>query len=404
MLGALLWSAALGAPIVGAQRGELAPTPLDAPANSARPQRFAGIHASDVGAVACMGDSEMLGMFMKVKRLFPDVLKSDLYTVGASIGCGDGSGDGQSEPFETLATLLRAASPGLRGASHGSVYTARDLATDYFWERNSDLWVHCGDAKHEAQCGFNVAVTGAAFNDSTTPSLIEQVSPLAERLRRADPPIEGWTVVTLWAGGMDLLAQLADYATQDPVPAWRASAGRLLQRMRQELPGPTYVNVIAPLGSDRETGERVWALRRDALGGTPWMDVLASNPVWRAVGGWVPESSIVNINGSRKIDGEVAALAASFTDMLGDLQRAHSDERRFVVRVQPLLARLESRPGFFDPVMGTHPLAPLSEATARALLQNMVSPPEAQVRDAATLVNRSWADLGLGEVGGLLIR
>ena len=41
---------------------------------------------------------------------------------------------------------------------------------------------------------------------------------------------------------------------------------------------------------------------------------------------------------------------------------------------------------------------------ARALLQNMVSPPEAQVRDAATLVNRSWADLGLGEVGGLLIR
>ena len=82
-----------------------------------------------------------------------------------------------------------------------------------------------------------------------------------------------------------LLAQLAEYATQDPVPAWRASAGRLLQRMRQELPGPTYVNVIAPLGSDRETGERVWALRRDALGGTPWMDVLASNPVWRAVGG-----------------------------------------------------------------------------------------------------------------------
>ena len=134
------------------------------------------------------------------------------------------------------------------------------------------------------------------------------------------------------------------------------------------------------------------------------MDVLANNPVWRAVGGWVPDSIIVNIDSSRKIDGEMAALAASFTDMLGDLQRAHSDERSFVVRVQPLLARLESRPGFYDRVTGTHPLAPLSEATARALLQNMVSPPEAQVRDAATLVNRSWADLGLGEVGGLLIR
>ena len=73
--------------------------------------------------------------------------------------------------------------------------------------------------------------------------------------------------------------------------------------------------------------------------------------------------------------------------------------------MQPLLARLESRPGFYDRVLGTqYPLAPLSEATARALLQNMVSPPEAQVRDAATLVNRTWADLGLGEVGGLLIR
>ena len=404
MLGALLSSAALGAPIVGAQRGELAPTPLDAPANSTRPLRFAGIHASDVGAVACMGDSEMLGAFMNVKRLFPDILKDRHIILGASIGCGDGSDDGQSEPLETLATLLRAASPGLRGASHGSVYTTRDLATDYFWERNSEYMFHCSNAKHEAQCGFNVAATGAAFNDSATPSLLEQVRPLAERLRRADPPIEGWTVVTLWAGGLDLLMHVAGNATQDPVPAWRASADRLLQRMRQELPGPTYVNVVAPLGSDRETGERVWALRRDALGGTPWMDVLASNPVWRAVGGWVPESSIVNINGSRKIDGEVAALAASFTDMLGDLQRAHSDERSFVVRVQPLLARLESRPGFYDRLTGTHPLAPLSEATARALLQNMVSPPEAQVRDAATLVNRSWADLGLGEVGGLLIR
>ena len=208
----------------------------------------------------------------------------------------------------------------------------------------------------------------------------------------------------LWAGGIDLLAQLADNATQDPVPAWRASADRLLQRMRQELPGPTYVNVIAPLGSDRETGEHVWALRRDALGGTPWLDVLGNNPVWRAVGGRIPVANNVDSKRNRKIDGEVAALAASFTDMLGDLQRAHSDERSFVVRVQPLLARLESRPGFYDRVLGTHPLAPLSEATARALLQNMVSPPEAQVRDAATLVNRSWADLGLGEVGGLLIR
>ena len=400
MLGALLLSAALGAPIVGAQRGELAPTPLDAPANFTRPLRFAGIHASDVGAVACMGDSEMLGMFMKVKRLFPDILKAQ-FALGASIGCGDGSDDGQSEPFETLATLLRAASPGLRGASNGGVYNMREVATNYFWERNSDHMFHCGDANHEAQCGFNVAATGAAFNDST---LLEQVRPLAERLRRADPPIEGWTVVTLWAGGLDLLMHVAGNATQDPVPAWRASAGRLLQRMRQELPGPTYVNVIAPLGSDRETGEHVWALRRDALGSTPWMDELANNRAWRAVVGWAPMSNVVNVKSNRKIDGEVAALAASFTDMLGDLQRAHSDERSFVVRVQPLLARLESRPGFFDPVLGTHPLAPLSEATARALLQNMVSPPEAQVRDAATLVNRSWADLGLGEVGGLLIR
>ena len=390
--------------MVGGQRGELAPTPLDASANSTPPLRFAGIHASDVGAVACMGDSEMLGMFMKVKRLFPDVLTANHFTPGASIGCGDGSGDGQSEPFETLATLLRAASPGLRGASHGSVYTTRDLATDYLdylWERKSDHMFHCGDANHEAQCGFNVAATGAAFNDST---LLEQVSPLAERLRRADPPIEGWTVVTLWAGGIDLLMHVAGNATQDPVPAWRASADRLLQRMRQELPGPTYVNVVAPLGSDRETGERVWALRRDALGGTPWMDVLGNNRAWRAVVGWAPVTSNVNSKSSRKIDGEVAALAASFTDMLGDLQRAHSDERSFVVRVQPLLARLESRPGFYDRMLGTHPLAPLSEATARALLQNMVSPPEAQVRDAATLVNRSWADLGLGEVGELLIR
>ena len=403
MLGALLSSAALGAPIVGSQRGELALTPLDASANSTRPQRFAGIHASDVGAVACMGDSEMLGMFMNAKRLFPDILKAE-YALGASIGCGDGSDDGQSEPLETLATLLRAASPGLRGASHGGVYNMRELATDYFWEHTHDLMFHCSNANHEAQCGFNVAAAGAGFNDSITNSLIEQVRPLAERLRRADPPIEGWTVVTLWAGGIDLLMHVAGNATQDPVPAWRASAGRLLQRMRQELPGPTYVNVIAPLGSDRETGERVWALRRDALGGTPWMDVLANNPAWRAVVGWIPATSNVNSKRNRKIDGEVAALAASFTDMLGDLQRAHSDERSFVVRVQPLLARLESRPGFFDPVMGTHPLAPLSEATARALLQNMVSPPEAQVRDAATLVNRSWADLGLGEVGGLLIR
>ena len=403
MLGALLSSTALGAPIVGAQRGELAPTPLDAPANSARPQRFAGIHASDVGAVACMGDSQMLGSFMNLKSL-PDVLKASHYAVGASIGCGDGSDDGQSEPLETLATLLRAASPGVRGASHGSAYNMREVATDYFWERKPDLDFHCDDAKHEAQCGFNVATAGAAFNDSATPSLLEQVSPLAERLRRADPPIEGWTVVSLWAGGLDLLMHVAGNATQDPVPAWRASAGRLLQRMRQELPGPTYVNVIAPLGSDRETGERVWALRRDALVGEPWLDVLGNNPAWRAVGGWIPVTTNVNSESDRKIDGEVAALAASFTDMLGDLQRAHSDERSFVVRVQPLLARLESRPGFFDPVMGTHPLAPLSEATARALLQNMVSPPEAQVRDAATLVNRSWADLGLGEVGGLLIR
>ena len=141
MLGALLSSAALGAPIVGAQRGELAPTPLDAPANSARPQRFAGIHASDVGAVACMGDSEMLGSFMNLKNLFPDVLTVGHLVLGASIGCGDGSGDGQSESFETLVTLLRAASPGLRGASHGGVYTARDLATDYFWEHNT---FHCG--------------------------------------------------------------------------------------------------------------------------------------------------------------------------------------------------------------------------------------------------------------------
>jgi hypothetical protein len=403
MLGALLSSAALGAPIVGAQRGELAPTPLDASADSTRPLRFAGIHASDVGAVACMGDSQMLGAFMNLKS-FPDVLKAHHYALGASIGCGDGSADGQSEPFETLATLLRAASPGLRGASHGGLRTTRELATDYFWEHTPDLSFHCDEEKQEAQCGFNVAVTGAVFNDSTTPSLIEQVSPLAERLRRADPPIEGWTVVTLEAGVLDLLMHVAGNATHDPAPAWRASADRLLQRMRQELPGPTYVNVIAPLGSDRETGERVWALRRDALGGTPWMDVLGNNPVWRAVGGWVPGSIIVNIDSSRKIDGEVAALAASFTDMLGDLQRAHSDERSFVVRVQPLLARLESRPGFYDRVLGSHPLAPLSEATARALLQNMVSPPEAQVRDAATLVNRSWADLGLGEVGELLIR
>ena len=404
MLGALLSSAALGAPIVGAQRGELAPTPLEASANSTRPQRFAGIHASDVGAVACMGDSEMLGTFVNTKRLFPDILKANQFALGASIGCGDGSAGGQSEPFETLATLLRAASPRLRGASHGGVYNMREVATDYFWEHKPAFGVYCGDANHEAQCGFNVAAVGAAFNDSTTPSLLEQVSPLAERLRRADPPIEGWTVVTLWAGCLDLLMHVAGNATQDPVPAWRASAGRLLQRMRQELPGPTYVNVVAPLGSDRETGERVWALRRDALGSTPWMDVLGNNPAWRAVGGWIPATSNVNSKSNRKIDGEVAALAASFTDMLGDLQRAHSDERSFVVRVQPLLARLESRPGFYDRVTGTHPLAPLSEATARALLQNMVSPPEAQVRDAATLVNRSWADLGLGEVGELLIR
>ena len=77
LLGALLSSAALGAPIVGSQRGELAPTPLDAPANSTRPLRFAGIHASDVGAVACMGDSEMLGAFLNLKRFFPDFLQRD---------------------------------------------------------------------------------------------------------------------------------------------------------------------------------------------------------------------------------------------------------------------------------------------------------------------------------------
>ena len=113
--------------------------PLDASANSTRPQRFAGIHASDVGAVACMGDSEMLGTFVNTKRLFPDILKANQFALGASIGCGDGSGDGQSEPFETLATLLRAASPGVRGASHGSAYNMREAATDYFWERKHDL-------------------------------------------------------------------------------------------------------------------------------------------------------------------------------------------------------------------------------------------------------------------------
>ena len=213
--------------------------------------------------------------FMNAKRLFPDILKAE-YALGASIGCGDGLNDGQSEPLETLATLLRAASPRLRGASHGGLHTSRDLATDYFWEHKRDLMFHCGDAKHEAQCGFNVAAAGAVFNDSTTPSILEQVSPLAERLRRADPPIEGWTVVTLEAGVLRARGR-----KRHPRPraslrsdATRAAGAHVRQRRRpsRERPRDWRARLGSPEGCARWYTLDGCAGEQSRLEGGGWLD------------------------------------------------------------------------------------------------------------------------------------
>ena len=373
--------------------------------------RFDGVHAKDVAAVGCLGDSMLTGMFTDIDFSQTNDLVGALagnrpvHSLGSSYGCGDGSDDTAPEGVVTLATLLRRASPGLVGTSSGG---AMYLSDEVGWALGNVVKGLTGDEKlnhfrcdlpeHATSCGFNTAVDGAGLDtidgadgaglDKKEPgNMLAQADTLIERIRAASP-VEGWLVLTMeggWAHEILFGALSDEDGKEDPSLRWRELWDGLLLRLREGLPGPTYVNIIGAMGPAFYPDYFAW---RDQNSGCTLRDKGFAN---------YPKDMA-------HAAPRMGARAVAYNQVLRDAAAASSDESRFVVRFQPLLANLTFAPELFENVMCTHPALPFSEAIARSLLQNMAAVPEQKLSDASALLRNGSAEVDEGSVTDLVFR
>lgn len=191
---------------------------------------FAGVNATDVVAVMAMGDSWMTGFNAPgYSRPFELQKVSNDYRGGAWT-TGDGIVAPGARPVETLATLLRRYNPALAGVSSGMTPMREPCVVK------------------PRECGLNAAVDGATLPTDGEPgqrahpnTLLQQAVDLCQWVRTRYPPAvqEGWKVLTV----------LASWGDQFWTPRNARKQGeelrRALEKLRADMPGRTYVNILA---------------------------------------------------------------------------------------------------------------------------------------------------------------
>uniref|UniRef100_A0A7S0L755 Uncharacterized protein n=1 Tax=Coccolithus braarudii TaxID=221442 RepID=A0A7S0L755_9EUKA len=306
------------------------------------------LSAARVAAVLCIGDSWLSGYNAAAlggASASGDILAflrgnsfqvGDLEERGASFGCGDGKLHSVNGQVQTIATLLRRASPALQGLSRGLTPRGGTILT------------------HPLQSGLNAAICASSLTGSRSPSFLSQAGMLVGVVQqgRYSHLATQWKVLTVQPG----LAELA-WGTRDP-EIFTNQLRVLLGYLRSQLPF-TYVNVMAipenaedllvlQKESESSCGSRMsyYALHLRVAGAAPHTE------------GANQTASMLNTR-SRQVAAEVM------------------DTPRFMVRYQPVTTQFPFNKNTLDPLACLHPTAAMHQGLAYGLLQNMITGPYA---------------------------
>mmetsp|Transcript_15379 Transcript_15379/g.39962 ORF Transcript_15379/g.39962 Transcript_15379/m.39962 type:complete len:423 (-) Transcript_15379:191-1459(-) len=305
---------------------------------------FAGIKASEVAAVMCMGDSWQTGLNVGYGE-HPGVRIKGLHDYrGASFACGDG-GVVPGVRIETLGTLLRHFNPKLEGLSSGS--------------HNSFEVNPC--PSHRDKCGLNAAVDGASLLTNSNAAkaakagernttLLDEVTDLRTWIEAESPHLlRRWKVLSFMPSWGD------QWWSKRDIGAIRASVREVLRALRDSLPR-TYVNVLG-------VSERVSSLD-DMLKQSLWCRT--GNLLWKARAFLETHTVFNSAKGADE-------YARQINDVLREAVRDFDDGRRFVVRFRPVMLDFAFDHRLTDHMSCFHPNERLVQSLAWGLLQNMAS-------------------------------
>lgn len=329
-----------------------------------RRKPFAGIKASNVSAVMCLGDSWQTGMnAADVTNLATAPLAVRDYR-GGSFGCGSGfvtsdTSHTTTKEITTLGMLLKRFNPQLEGISKGT--TMFEVPCDLFHQR--------------AQCGLNAAMDGAAligrkrlaasplmvtkdlkekatFNNS----MYEQARNLVRWVHKESPHLlSSWKVLTFIPAWGD------QWFSRRSTKKARYSLRQILELVRSELPY-TYVNIIALA----DEPSRIHESFKAGAGGSTWCR-LAFNM-------WYKRGGADKYNGAAGADEWAAQLNRAFLK----LAEQFDDGQSLVVRFQPMLRGLQVQMSLMDGLTCFHPSPRLIGEMGLGLLQNMLAPSTAE--------------------------
>lgn len=316
-----------------------------------RRKPFVGINASSIAAIMCIGDSWMSGLnAAQFKHAWQVSAVAGDYRGGAW-ACGNGEVLPGPPPLrvETLGTLLRRANPQLKGLSSGV----------------TRMHSPCFGLGGKHNCSLNLATDGAVIGGEYTKqllasksrhlqslarsTLVAQAAALARRIKKERPAwAHQWKVVTVLALWGD------QWWSERSLPKMRDGVRQLLGRLRGDMAGMTYVNLLAvgdhPSSISRlqasdtwcATEMVLWKAKVRLMTGMPFNDPATGDP-----------------------------FAAQVNRLLVQLAEEFDDGISFVVRFQPLLRGFTFQKRLGDPFTCFHPTLELTAELAWGLLQNM---------------------------------
>lgn len=373
-------------------RNSTGPPPLRAQ----RWKPFSGLNASQVSAVACIGDSFLTGLNAAEFSSFVDTTRATDDYRGGSWACGSGRVL-DKKPIDTLATVLRSFNPRVLGMSGGvSPYSVPCV------QPNGHILKQCGlnlardgaslviphhligngeAGEADAASGASappregagagaggapaVNTSGAALHASNT--FLAQVDQLRTLL---GTPMYGgvreqWVVVTIGLGFGDL------WWSPRSVDVLGSGLRLLLQELRT-LPVKLYVNLM----SATEHGSSLQKLQDDYM----WCRTF--------VKAWQLKVSILGSGSFNSAEG-AEAFAREFNQRILELAEEFDDGKRMVVRFRPVTSGLTFRKESMDPITCFHPRRWLAQEIALGLLQNMASSPRRHMHTLAAFTAKA---------------
>jgi len=386
------------------------------------------LSAARVAAVLCIGDSWLSGYNAAAlggASASGDILAflrgnsfqvGDLEERGASFGCGDGKLHSVNGQVQTIATLLRRASPALQVSlpclwyrlcvacarlfafnhlealgrveqhlspglrtQESATYQEKEVlrvphAIYHYMSmtcvQHADRSRECARytqglsrgltprggtiLTHPLQSGLNAAICASSLTGSRSPSFLSQAGMLVGVVQqgRYSHLATQWKVLTVQPG----LAELA-WGTRDP-EIFTNQLRVLLGYLRSQLPF-TYVNVMAI----PENAEDLLVLQKESESSCG--SRMSYYALHLRVAGAAPHTEGANQTASM-LNTRSRQVAAEVMDT-----------PRFMVRYQPVTTQFPFNKNTLDPLACLHPTAAMHQGLAYGLLQNMITGPYA---------------------------